>query len=90
VRLQGDASALDERMGEIMADNPKHAWLKIQMDLETYKTAITGAVPDVNIELALAIILQRYVEARWTERQTGKSSAVLPAHFVPPFKARPD
>lgn len=73
-----------------MSENHKRAWLRIEFDLETFKTAITGAVPDENLSLSLATLLYETVKGQWAAQNAPKSSSVLPASFLPPFKVRPE
>jgi len=73
-----------------MSENPKRAYLRIDLDLETFKTAITGSVPDVNISLSLASILYEAVKGQWQAQNPARAPHVLPASFLPPFKARPE
>jgi hypothetical protein len=70
-----------------MSENPKRAYLQIEMDLETFKVAITGAVPDVNISLSLATLLYEKVKAQWRAQDAPQSARVNPYTLVPPFKA---
>lgn len=73
-----------------MSENPKRAWLKIELDLEAFTYAITGSVANINISLALADHLKREIEAQAAATRAPRREGVKPYAWVPPFKVRPE
>jgi hypothetical protein len=73
-----------------MSENPKRAYLRVEMDLETFVYAVTGDVPNINISLSLATTLYETVKAQWRAVHAPKTSAVVPASFLPAFRGKPE
>jgi hypothetical protein len=73
-----------------MSETPQRPFLRIELDPATFTTHITGVTVNATMELFLALVLYENIRARFKASQAPKSGGVLPAHFVPPFKARPE